>query len=257
MYAHQHHFELSTMGTVVTADLSLSDRSPTTPERVFSAVTSKFDSTDHDFSTYRPDSLVSRYRRDSGLESSSSALNILISSLRPIVSLTRGYFDPWAIPGGFDPSGYVKGATAESAARSCDLGPSDSIIINAAGDIYSTSPIRAGVVSPTDPSRIMFSTVFEGALATSGDYLRPGHLYNPRQRSAQLGALSATVSGPDAGLADALATALCVGGPELLDILESLPLYSAILVLQTHPRPIILSSPTANYELFKSSRNLV
>ncbi len=66
----------------------------------------------------------------------------------------------------------------------------------------------------------------DGAIATTGTYERGAHIKDPHTGMIAIGARSATVLGPDGGLADALATALVVSGkegaswflkPELLD----------------------------------------
>jgi thiamine biosynthesis lipoprotein len=59
--------------------------------------------------------------------------------------------------------------------------------------------------------------VFEihgGALATSGAYERGAHIVDPHSGLIAIGAKSATVIGPDGGLADAMATALMVSGDD-------------------------------------------
>ena len=54
----------------------------------------------------------------------------------------------------------------------------------------------------------------DGAIATSGTYERGAHIRDPHTGLIALGARSATVYGPDGGLADALATAMVVAGRE-------------------------------------------
>ena len=56
--------------------------------------------------------------------------------------------------------------------------------------------------------------VFHGAVATSGDYERGAHIHDPYTQLIAIGARSASVIGPDAGLCDALATALMVAGKD-------------------------------------------
>ena len=56
--------------------------------------------------------------------------------------------------------------------------------------------------------------VFDGAIATSGDYERGAHIHDPYTGLIAIGARSASVIGPDAGLCDALATALMVAGKD-------------------------------------------
>ena len=68
----------------------------------------------------------------------------------------------------------------------------------------------------------------DGAIATSGCYERGAHLYDPRRREYRARFASATVVGPRLWVADALATALAVAGPEGFAFVESLPEYEAI-----------------------------
>jgi FAD:protein FMN transferase len=76
-------------------------------------------------------------------------------------------------------------------------------------------------------------------VVTSGDYeryfdldgKRYHHIIDPRTGRPAEGCMSATVIGPDAALADALGTAMCVLGPERgLAIIERLPRTEALLV---------------------------
>ena len=172
---------------------------------------------DIDFSTYKTNSYVSRLRRD----------EITIDQCPPDVievwnqcavagELTMGAFNPWAVDGGFDPSGYVKGWASDRCAQILiDAGVED-IQINAAGDITVRGPKKSiGVVNPENKKEIV--KVFElqdCAIATSGDYEKGGHIRDPFTGTVAIGAASATVIGPDGGLADALATALMVVGDE-------------------------------------------
>jgi FAD:protein FMN transferase len=63
------------------------------------------------------------------------------------------------------------------------------------------------------------------AVCTSGDYERPGHILHPRTGMSPRSCASATVVAPSAMLADALATAAFVLGPQ--DSLALLESYSA------------------------------
>ena len=61
-----------------------------------------------------------------------------------------------------------------------------------------------------------------GAIATSGSYERPGQLLNPTTGRTARGVASATVTGPELDLADALATGLAVGGRPVLGAIDGL-----------------------------------
>ena len=67
-------------------------------------------------------------------------------------------------------------------------------------------------------------------IATSGTYERGSHLIDPHSGRAAARAASATVTGPDLGLADALATALAVAGPPGLAAIEPLGGYEALVI---------------------------
>ena len=68
--------------------------------------------------------------------------------------LSGGWFDPWAVPGGFDPSGYVKGWAAQHALAAFRSSGICGVLVNAAGDIASSgglgdgTPFRIGIADP-------------------------------------------------------------------------------------------------------------
>ena len=104
-------------------------------------------------------------------------------------SLSQGWFDPWAMPGGLDPTGYVKGWAAQRALDSL-AGPGlRGAIVNAAGDIATFGcpgtgrPFRVGIVDPDDRRRLACVVEIIGAVATSGTYERGPHLVDPWTRA--------------------------------------------------------------------------
>lgn len=134
--------------------------------------------------------------------------------------LTDGAFDPWCVEGGFDPSGYVKGWAADKGIEILKKHGATSIQINAAGDIsvaggYNGEPWKIGIRHPVDAQTIV--KVFEisdGAIATSGTYEKGSHIKDPFTGLIAIGGRSATVIGPDGGIAEALATGLIVAGKD-------------------------------------------
>ena len=68
------------------------------------------------------------------------------------------------------------------------------------------------------------------AVATSGPYERGAHLIDPATGRPASRAASATVTGPSLALADALATAVAVGGDEALALVAGLPGYAGYLI---------------------------
>ena len=131
--------------------------------------------------------------------------------------LSFGAFDPWAVEGGFDPSGFVKGWAAEKAAEMLVAAGCDQVQVNAAGDIAlrGNEPWKIGIVNPDNKSEII--QVFEVTnenIATSGHYEKGAHIKDPHTGIIAIGAKSGTVIGPNGGLTDAFATALMVDGTD-------------------------------------------
>lgn len=99
---------------------------------------------------------------------------------------------------------------------------------------------KVGLRDPVRPNtRLAEIRLVDQALATSGSarqYFRHagrryGHILDPRSGWPAEGVYSATVLAPEAALADALATAFCVMGPDAtLDYCQDRPELSAVLV---------------------------
>lgn len=100
------------------------------------------------------------------------------------------------------------------------------------------------------------------AVATSGSYrnffnvdgVRYAHVLDPRTgRPARTGVVSASVIGPDCMTADALATALLVlGETEGLAILETLPDYEALLVIETGSGELRMAGTRGGLAVFRA-----
>ena len=182
---------------------------------------------DEVFSTFKPHSLVSQLRDGRLNEDDLAALAAggnrgarelvdVIRRCRRALLDTRGSFDSWAAPGGFDPSGLVKGWAAKMALDILRAHDIRRAYVNCGGDAAAMTdgePWTSGITDPDDNANIVkVLQLREGAIATSGTYERGDHVVDPRAGGRSTGARSATVIGPDAALADAYATALCVDG---------------------------------------------
>ncbi len=130
----------------------------------------------------------------------------VLEACRAARVLSDGWFDPWALPGGVDPTGYVKGWAAERALDALRMPDVAAAVVNAAGDIASFggpapgAPFRFAVVDPFDRARLACVVEHTGAVATSGTYERGQHLFDPHSRRAASAVASATVTGPELGL---------------------------------------------------------
>ena len=172
------------------------------------------------FSTYLPDSQVSRLRRgEIAIDEADQLVQQVWQACLAIKEISDGAFDPWAVPGGFDPSGYVKGWAADLVSEQLIKQGAKHIQVNAGGDISvrggkdANTPWKLAVAHPSIKGEISkLYSITTGAIATSGTSERGDHIIDPQSKTIAVGARSATVIGPDAGISDALATALVVSG---------------------------------------------
>jgi thiamine biosynthesis lipoprotein len=113
----------------------------------------------------------------------------------------------------------AKGLAIDAAAR--ELQPFGDFAIDAGGDLYlggrnpDGAPWSVGIRHPRLDGQLIDSLrASNQAVCTSGDYERGAHILDPRAGSVAVAAASVTVVAPTAMLADALATAAFVLGPE-------------------------------------------
>ena len=232
-----HHLE-NVMGTVVTIDVYTTDATAGAEvSRQLAAAQAVLQRADTVFSTWQPDTPMSRLRRgEISCAQAPAEVSEVLEQCAVARELTGGWFDPWAMPGGVDPTGYVKGWAAQRALSAFRASGVCGAIVNAAGDIASFGslgpgrPFRIGIADPFAPGRLAEVAYLSGAIATSGTYERGDHLIDPHSGQAAARAASASVTGPDLGLADAFATAIAVAGEAGLELIEALDGYEALII---------------------------
>jgi len=113
----------------------------------------------------------------------------------------------------------AKGLAVDTAAR--ELEPFRDFAIDAGGDLYlggsnpQGTPWSVGIRHPRLENELIDSLrVSNQAVCTSGDYERRAHILDPRKKTTSDSVASATVVASGAMLADALATAAFVLGPD-------------------------------------------
>jgi len=188
------------------------------------------------FSTWDPESPMSVLRRGAlPIEEVPEELAVVLELCATARTLSGGWFDASAMPGGIDPTGLVKGWSAEQALECLRAAGVRGAMVNAGGDIAchgspgDGGPWRIGIRHPWRSDAMACIVEIDHAVATSGAYERGRHLVDPIGRTGPPPA-SATVSGPSLTFADAFATALAVGGDQALPFIAALDGYDAYLI---------------------------
>ncbi len=157
----------------------------------------------------------------------------VMAGSRRVRDATGGYFDPWAMPGGFDPAGLLTGWALERAATALTdagltdfaLSASDELLVR--GTAEDGKPWRVGIRHPSGGISL---AVTDTAISTS-----TGAVIDPHTQAPARHWDAVTVLGPDLGIADAYATALRAAGPAGLAWFPTADGYRTVLL--TAPRP--------------------
>jgi thiamine biosynthesis lipoprotein len=209
------------MGTVVSFLIDDEDLSSEQVTRAFDEACLELHRLDDRFSRWNAESELSRLRAGDVSETS-SLMDEVMELCAHACSLSEGFFNPWAMPGGFDPTGLVKGWAAERALSILAEHEVAAALVNAGGDIcvLPGRTYEVGIRHPLTPDALCAIVPTTTAIATSGIYERGNHLINPF--GGDVAAVSATVVGVRLAIADALATALAVAGKSVLYLLEGM-----------------------------------
>jgi thiamine biosynthesis lipoprotein len=204
-------------------------------ETVFEAAFGRLKEIDERFSTYKPDSEVSKFAAGKIAKAEiSEELSEAIKACKQAEAKTGGYFSATAT-GSFDPSGYVKGWAIAEAGKVIEDQGQKTYCIGAGGDILARSDSdkvwNIGIQDPRDKTKILNKlSISNGAVCTSGNYERGAHIINPKTKQPAKGLLSVTVSGPDIIWADILATAVFASGEIKPGFLDEFLDYSTLVV---------------------------
>jgi thiamine biosynthesis lipoprotein len=224
------------MGMPVTVEIS----DPTAKSGDIDAVFDYFGWVDATFSTYKPDSQVSRI--NDGRLSPDDAL----PEVREILKLaedtkreTNGFFNIY-VSGHMNPSGIVKGWAVAGAAKMLEKNGYGNYFVDAGGDIQLKGnnaegvPWSIGIRDPFAAGRIVktLRVTPGGGIATSGTYIRGQHIYDPTGTAdvAGSGIVSLTVIGPDIYDADRFATAAFAMGERGLEFIGGLRDLDAYMI---------------------------
>jgi thiamine biosynthesis lipoprotein len=247
----RNHVE-QVMGTAVTFDLVTGDVPTPVVDQALESACALLHDVDDVFSVWQRDSPMSRLRRHE-VEPADVPLEVgeVLLACETMRQMTGGWFDARRMPGGVDPTGYVKGWAAQRALFVLHEAGVPAALVNAGGDAVcfgwpqAHRPWRLGVRDPRSVGGLVGVVALEPvgdepvALATSGTYERGEHLIDPATGApARSDVTSASVLGPDLGVADALATALAAGGRACASVLDA-PGYCGLLLHTDGSRTVI------------------
>jgi thiamine biosynthesis lipoprotein len=189
-------------------------RDPQADDETLDRVFDWFRFVDATFSTYKPDSEISRLNRgELALAETDPCVREVLDRCEELRLETGGYFDV-RFAGSVDPSGLVKGWSVAKAAAILREDGLRNYAINAGGDIELSGRAipepcwRVGIQHPAERMKVVgVIEAHELAVATSGSYARGDHVVDPHNGRPPRAPLSVTVVGPDLATADAYATA--------------------------------------------------
>ena len=228
------------MGMPIRIDIALkTDDTKEAAEKAIGKAFSYFKSVDERFSTYKPDSEISRINRHELAETDSSTdMKEIMALAQQTKNDTGGYFDILNREGILDPSGIVKGWAIRNAAKLISRAGFKDFFVDAGGDIQTSGmnekgePWTVGIRNPFKQEEIVKKVLLQdAAIATSGTYIRGQHIYDPKERGRLItDIVSLSVVGPDIYEADRFATAAFAMGKDGISFIEKLSGYEGYMI---------------------------
>lgn len=212
------------MGTVVTFELKVGSGAQALAAQALRRSRAHLHHADEVLSTWRPDSPINRLRREEiTLAQAPPEVAEILWSCADARRLSDGWFDPWAAPGGVDPTGMIRGWS---------LGGALDVLRRAgvrAARINAGSVAAAYGCSPTGRPLPRTDAPLDSTSGAATEHIAAVATAPAVERAA--GEPVATVAGPDPALAEALAAAVLSAGPdEGLDVVARIPGYCARMV---------------------------
>ncbi len=203
------------------------------PQTVFDEVFAYFEYIDTTFSTYKNDSEITKLNEGKvKMEDVSDDMKLVLKLSEETKQLTNGYFDITTLNGTYDPSGLVKGWSNYNAAKILRKHNVKNFYIETGGDIQVSGhnskdeQWSIGIQNPFSTKKGNCKTIYlnENGVATSGNYVRGQHIYDPVHKNHHIDdVVSITVIGPDVFEADRYATAAFAMNKAGINFIEKLP----------------------------------
>lgn len=237
------HVEIGCMGTV----FKVAGRSTIDPTQAIKAAMDELHWADRTFSTYKPESPISRLARgETSVAAEDPVIDEVWNECERWERITDGWFSAFTPENTFDPSGLVKTWAAQ---RAIDIILDAGIVdftMNAGGDIWISNSVTDPVdwrvaihkpvsVKAADAGTLtvldLRDTEFR-AMATSGSAERGLHIWNPKAggKAPADALLQVSVVARDLVTADVWATAAFAEGPACLRRLETVDGLEALIV---------------------------
>lgn len=220
------------MGMPITVEIVDTETAPDILEAVFAY----FKLVDERFSTYKDTSEIMAINRgEITIERYSKEMQEILSLAEKTKQESGGYFNIKKPEGQLDPSGIVKGWAIKNAALLLEERGIKNFYVEAGGDIQvrgsniEGKDWSVGIRNPFSSGEIVKIIFPRGkGVATSGNYERGNHIYNPLSPLQPLEDIrSITVVGPDVLEADRFATAAFAMGTRGIQFIESLANFEA------------------------------
>ncbi len=202
------------------------------PASLLDDVFAHFDAVDQRFSLYRADSEISALNQGRiTLAQTSDEMRDVLDWADKTRRETQGYFDIRRADGTLDTSGIVKGWAVLNAAKLIEAAGVAHYFVDAGGDIQTGGrngeglDWAIGIRNPFQETEIIKALQLAGrGIATSGNYARGDHIYNPHCFARKIDAIvSISVIAKDVLEADRFATAAFAMGVEGIEFIEDMP----------------------------------
>ena len=206
-------------------------------DEAINEVFSYFHYIDEKFSTYKTGSEMSNINR--GKLSSlnySNEMNKILKLCEQTKKETNGYFNIER-NGALDPSGLVKGYAIWEGAKILQKKGYKNFYVEIAGDIQiigknkKGEKWKVGIKNPFNQEEIIKVVYLKDkGIATSGNYIRGEHIYNPKYEKFKEEIVSLTVIGPNVYDADRFATGAFAMGERGIDFIASLKGFEGYMI---------------------------
>jgi FAD:protein FMN transferase len=236
------------MGMPITVEV-LDAADATATEAAINGIFAYFTYVDEKFSTYKSTSEITRLnQKQLTFYHASKDMKLVFALAEQTKQETNGYFDI-ARDGSYDPSGIVKGWAIYNAAALLRAGNYKNFYVDAGGDVQADGhnaqgeAWRVGIRNPFDLREIVKVLFISNlGIATSGNYVRGEHIYNPKENTSPKAApkaapkadkseiVSLTVIGPNVYEADRFATAAFAMGKNGIGFIERLEGFEGYMI---------------------------